>query len=611
MKTVCKEIFWGRALPEWQDGYRRGSLQPRNLVNMLGLRNDDPAWIEPLDEARLEAQLEYLAERLESVDGDLSRLPLYGIPFAVKDNIDVRGWRTTAACPEFGYIATHDATVVKRLRDAGAIVAGKTNLDQFATGLVGTRSPYGVVPNAFRPEYISGGSSSGSASVTARGIVPFALGTDTAGSGRVPAGMNNLVGLKPTRGRLSIDGVVPACRTLDCVSILALTVEDAEFVARIAEGFNPADPYSRVDPGSAPLTFPERTRFGVPRSPEFFGDAEAAAHYERCLDIAREMDVDIVPLDFTPFLQMADLLYGGPWIAERFTVVQTLWERNPKAIHPVVRAIVEKAAAFSAADAFRAEYRRAELMRQIEEVMKGIHALMVPTVPAAFTIEEALKDPIALNSRLGIYTNFVNFADMCALALPSGMRKDGLPAGITLLAPAWHDTALAEFGCRWERALSRQPEGLLLGATGNAYAAPQLPASRPSKHTVRLAVVGAHLRGMPLNHQLTSRGAAFVESTQTAEEYRLFSLASGTPPKPGLVRVSDGEQGASIAVEVWEMPISGFGEFTAEVPPPLGIGNLRLCDGRTVKGFICEPYVLAEAKDITSFGGWRAYIGAL
>ncbi|NYF80795.1 allophanate hydrolase [Granulicella arctica] len=559
----------------------------------------------------MQSQLDELALLLKRVDGDISRLSLYGIPFAVKDNIDVAGWPTTAGCPEFAYIAQSDATTVKRLREAGAIVVGKTNLDQFATGLVGTRSPYGAVPNSFHPEYISGGSSSGSASVVARGIVPFALGTDTAGSGRVPAGMNNIVGLKPTRGWLPTTGVVPACRTLDCVSVLALTVQDAEYIADIAAGFDNRDAYSRVRSKSAPIGFPARPRFGVPQSPEFFGDTEAADAYARALAIAQEMGAEIVPLDFALFSELASLLYEGPWVAERFSAVQSLWERNPDAIHPVVRSIVERATGFSAMDTFNAEYRRAELSMLVDAVMANVDALFVPTSPTIFTIDQVLADPLVLNSRLGIHTNFANFADMCALAVPAGMRSDGLPAGITLLARAWHDKALAKFGRRWQSYVSTREGYDKLGATGRSYSASKENVPPPASNTIRVAVVGAHLSGMPLNHQLTSRGAAFVEATSTTNEYRLYALANSTPRKPGLVRVAPKEQGSSIAVELWDVPVGNFGSFTAEVPSPLGIGNLSLIDGRTVKGFICEPFGLTGAEDITSFGGWAAYLASL
>lgn len=611
MTQTFKNTSLGWTLPEWQEGYRSGLLDLHYLLEILDINVNDTAWITRINEARFNAQFDDLDARLKEAGGDLGKLPLYGIPFAVKDNIDVAGWPTTAACPEFAYIAETDATVVRRLRQAGAIVIGKTNLDQFAAGLVGTRSPYGAVPNAFRPEFISGGSSSGSASAVARGIVPFALGTDTAGSGRVPAGLNNIVGLKPTRGWLPITGVVPACRTLDCVSIFALTTEDAELICAIAAGFDADDAYSRMRPATAPFSFSDRPRLGVPRELEFYGDQEAATVYDRALKMAAEMGAEIVPVDFTPFRELAKLLYEGPWVAERFTVVEALWKRNPGAIHPVVRSIVEKESEFSATHGFRAEYRRTELTRRIQTAMANVNALIVPTAPTAFTIEAALADPLALNAKLGIYTNFANFADLCALALPAGMRKDGLPAGVTLLAPAWHDRALAGFGILWQRHLSETAGGATLGATGRSYAALHESPRTPPVNAIRLAVVGAHLRGMPLNHQLTERGAAFVEATSTVDEYRLFALANSKPPKPGLVRFNKGEQAASIAIELWDVPEGNFGSFTAGVPSPLGIGNVELIDGRTVKGFICEPYGLAGARDITSFGGWRAYLASL
>lgn len=598
-------------LTEWNNAIHSGEIDPASLLQALALQDDDPAWITLLDSSRLQSQLDYLETLVQNVDGNIARLPLYGVPFAVKDNIDVAGWPTTAGCTEFAYIATSDATTVKRLREAGAIVVGKTNLDQFATGLVGTRSPYGAVPNTFDAAYISGGSSSGSASVVARGIVPFALGTDTAGSGRVPAGMNNIVGLKPTRGWLPTTGVVPACRTLDCVSIFALTVHDAEFIADIAAGFDSHDAYSRVQSKSAPIGFPDRPRLGIPKWPEFFGDAEAAYSYAKAIAIAEEMGAEIVPLDFALFSELASLLYEGPWVAERFSAVQSLWERNPNAIHPVVRGIVERAIGFSAMDTFNAEYRRAELSMLVDAVMANVDALFVPTSPTIFTIEQVLADPLVLNSRLGIHTNFANFADMCALALPAGLRGDGLPAGITLLARAWRDKALACFGTRWQAHLSTRDGYDKLGATDRSYTEHHPTGTAPALNTVRVAVVGAHLRGMPLNHQLTSRGAAFVEATTTASEYRLYALANSTPRKPGLVRVASGEHGSSIAVELWDIPVGNFGSFTAEVPSPLGIGNLSLLDGRTVKGFICEPFGITGAEDITSFGGWAEYLASL
>ncbi len=596
----------GPTLDAWRHAYHAGAEPARLLAPYLEIDPSDVAWIARLDRARLDAQLADLAERRAAVGGDLTRLPLYGVPFAVKDNIDVAGWPTTAGCPGFAYTPTADAGVVARLRAAGAIVVGKTNLDQFATGLVGVRSPYGAVPNTFDPAYVSGGSSSGSASVAARGLVPFSLGTDTAGSGRVPAAFNNLVGLKPTKGWFSTAGVVPACRTLDCVSIFALTVADATLVAEVAGAPDAADPYSRACPPQAPHAPSPALRLAVPAQCEFFGDTQAQAAFEQARHALVDLGAEVVEIDFAPFAELAALLYQGPWVAERLAAVEAQLARDAQSVHPVVRGIVEGARAYSAVDTFRAEYRRAALSAQIQATLAAVDALVVPSTPSIYTIADVLADPLALNARLGTYTNFTNLADLSALAVPAGFRADGLPAGITFIAPAWHDRVLAAIGQRWQAA-----QALPLGATGApcpVAGEAALPAP-PAQGVVRVAVVGAHLTGMPLNPQLTTRGAAFVECTRTAPDYRLYALAGTVPPKPGLARDSAG--GQPIVVELWDIAESAFGAFVAEIPAPLGIGTLTLEDGREVKGFICEPRGLAGAREITTFGGWRAYIDSL
>ncbi|MCZ4321005.1 allophanate hydrolase [Pseudomonas anguilliseptica] len=588
-------------LVQWQQAYRDGQ-SPVELLHALRLelRTDDSAWIVLASEAQLNSQLDTLSALLDAANGELSTLPLYGVPFAIKDNIDAAGWPTTAACPEFAYSAAADATVVARLRAAGAILIGKTNLDQFATGLVGTRSPHGAVSNSFNPDYVSGGSSSGSASVVARGLVPFALGTDTAGSGRVPAGFNNIVGLKPTKGWLPNTGLVPACRTLDCISVFALTVADAQSIAQIAGGYHSADPYSRKNPTSAKVGMPAKPRLAVPSNPEFFGDVQNQAVFEQALGKLRELGAELVEIDFAPFQQLAEQLYYGSWVAERTVAVEGV---NPEHINPVVRGIVENGHKYSACDAYKAEYIRAELSSVINDVLAGFDALVVPTSPTIRTLAEMEQEPVLFNSQFGTYTNFTNLADLSALAVPAGFREDGLPAGITLLAPAWHDQALAAFGQRWQQAIN-----LPLGATGKPLPA-QTASDKPAPGCIRVAVVGAHLTGMPLNFQLTTRDAVLVEQTTSTASYRLYALPGTVPPKPGLARVA--EDGAEIIVELWDVPQARFGEFVAEIPPPLGIGNLELADGRWVKGFICEPYALDGARDITSFGGWRAYIASL
>ena len=598
----------GFTLSEWQHHYHTRPASERmacvraTLVALLAnLPADDNAWLYLADAVQLEAQCQRLAQRLEAVAGDISRLPLFGVPFAVKDNIDVGGWPTTAACPEFAYQATADAGVVANLCAAGALVIGKTNLDQFATGLVGTRSPHGAVVNSFDSRYVSGGSSSGSASVVARGLTPFSLGTDTAGSGRVPAGFNNIVGLKPTKGWLSNQGVVPACRLNDTVSVFALTVADAALVAELAGGYDTADAYSRINPHTAPADLPAAPRFAVPAQLEFFGDTQAERAFQRALAQLQRCGVTLETLDFTPFRVLAEQLYYGPWVAERTVAVEKMLSANPQAIDPVVRGIVNNGLKYSACDAYKAEYLRAELALQIEQRLVPFDALVVPTSPTIRTLAEMEQEPVLFNSQFGTYTNFTNLADLSALALPASMRDDGLPAGITLVAPAWHDRALAAFGVRWQQA-----QDLPLGATGRP-----LPPSQsliPSIQHVRVAVVGAHLSGMPLNFQLTQRAAALVEQTTTAPCYRLYALANTQPPKPGLAKT---EQGAAIDVELWDIPLARFGEFVAEIPAPLGIGTLLLADGRRVKGFICEPWALQGATDITEFGGWRNYVASL
>lgn len=589
----------GWTLDQWQAAYRCGDVTPAQAMKQLAsaLHDSERAlWIHLLDESSLIAQAEALTD---------PSLPLYGIPFAVKDNIDVAGIPTTAGCPAFAYTPDEDATAVRLLREAGAILVGKTNLDQFATGLVGTRSPYGEVPNPFDPAYLSGGSSSGSSVAVSLGLVPFALGTDTAGSGRVPAAFTNTVGLKPTRGAISTKGVVPACRTLDCVSIFALDVSDAVAVYQLLGQFDTEDDYSRPTPSLQARGLPARPRLGIPKDLPWFGDDQARVLWERNLAAMSEI-AELVTVDTMVLEDAAALLYQGPWVAERFTVAAPLLQTQPDALLPVIRDILEPAATLTAADTFRAQYQLAELKRQSEQLMSSVDALLLPTTPGIYTRDAVAADPITLNSQLGTWTNFVNLLDMCALALPGGFREDGLPGGITLVGSAWQDHALAEFGHRWQHHLPWQAgaTGQLLGLPG-ARAANDDPAN-----TITVAVVGAHLTGMPLNSQLMERDAVLVEATHTAPCYRLYALANTVPPKPGLIR-SPANGGDSIPIELWQMPIEHFGSFVGLIPAPLGIGSLETVDGRWVKGFICEPWAINDATDITALGGWRNYIASL
>jgi len=583
--------------------YRDAGLTPTRLVEQLHARlsDEDPhrIWITRLT---LEKLLGY-ARALEGRDP--ASLPLYGIPFAIKDNIDLAGVPTTAGCPGYAYTPERSATVVQRLIDAGAIPVGKTNLDQFATGLNGTRSSYGACRNAFDPDYIAGGSSSGSAVATALGRASFALGTDTAGSGRVPAAFNNLVGLKPTRGLVSTTGVVPACRTLDCVSVFALTAGDAQTVLDAAASFDASDPYSRhARPGRAlPAT---GFRFGVPLAAqlEFFGNREYARLFDAAMTRLHALGGERVEIDLAPFLEAARLLYEGPWLAERYAAIRDFIERWPEALHPVTRAIIKQGRKPSALDAFTAMYRLAELRRAVEPILGSVDVIVTPTAGTIYRLAELEADPMQPNSRLGYYTNFMNLLDLAAVAVPAGFTPDGLPFGITLFADAFGDRALLALGARFEQALR-----LPLGATGRARAvSPEDVAALPTGYAT-VAVCGAHLSGLPLNRQLTERGGFLLESTRTASQYRFYALPGGPPRRPGLVRVTGG--GASIDVEIWALPLERYGAFVTTIPAPLGIGSVTLADGRRVQGFVCEAYAVSGAEDITRFGGWRAYLASL
>ena len=543
-----------------------------------------------------------LAEARALPPFDPVAFPLWGIPFAVKDNIDVGGLPTTAACPAYAYVPDRDAFVVARLRAAGAIPVGKTNLDQFATGLVGVRSPYGVPRNAIDPAIVPGGSSSGSAVAVARGIVSFALGTDTAGSGRVPAALNNIVGLKPSLGALSASGVVPACRTLDTISVFALTVPDAWAAFRAACAFDAADAYSRSLPAPPLAAPPPVVTVGVPdaESRAFFGDTAQAESFEAALARLGTLGARIVPIDFAPFFDVARMLYEGAWVAERMTVVEDLMRRDPGALHPVTAKIIGAADSLSAADAFRGIYRLAELRRRAEALMAGADLLCVPSIPTFYGLADLEADPVGPNSRLGTYTNFVNLMDLCGIAVPTGPRRDGRPGSVTLLARAGQDAAAAALGLVLHAEAAPR-----LGATGHALPpAPRpLPAAGPGETAV--ALVGAHMSGLPLNGRITALGGRFLQEARTAPEYRLHALAGGPPARPGLLRVSEG--GASIAVELWAMTAPALGALLAEIPSPLGLGCVRLEDGRTVTGFLVEAAGLGGATDITAHGGWRAY----
>ncbi|MGE4482099.1 allophanate hydrolase [Acidocella sp.] len=576
-----------------QTGYAAGTLTPTTLVKALLARiaayPDKAVFISLVPEESLLAQ----AARLEA-EGPTGK-PLYGIPYVVKDNIDVAGLPTTAACPAFAYIPEHDATTVARLRAAGALLMGKANLDQFATGLNGTRSPHGAPRSVFNAAYISGGSSSGSAVSVGAGLAAFSLGTDTAGSGRVPAAFNNLIGLKPSIGRLSAAGVVPACKSLDCISIFANCAADAMTALTAAEGHDTADCYSRA-PANHPL--PTAPRLGVLAAgdKDFAGDQAAATLYEAALAKAQTLGWELVEIDYAPFRDIAALLYGGAFVAERTAATRAFMKTHAEDVFPVVRTIIESGNKFSAADAFDDIYKVQALRQLTMAELAKCDALLLPTAPTIFTVEEMLAEPVKHNSTLGLYTNFVNLLDMAAIALPAGFKPDGLPFGITFIGPAFSETSLSAYADKLHKALG--------AGAGMTRAEPQTSYEAPMEE-VTLVVAGAHLSGMVLNHELTSLGARLIRPALTAADYKLHALAT-TPPKPGLAQ-TPGFSGAGIAVELWGLSPEAFGRFVAALPAPMGIGRVTLEDGTTHPGFLCEAHALEGAEDITAHGGWRAY----
>jgi allophanate hydrolase len=589
-----------------QQAYRSGALRPRALIARLraraaALNPEFRLFIRLLDDAELAPYLAALEARSPA------ELPLYGIPFAIKDNIDLAGVPTTAACPAFAYTPQRSASLVERLIALGAIPLGKTNLDQFATGLNGTRSPWGACRNAVLPQYISGGSSAGSALAVALGVASFALGTDTAGSGRVPAALNNLVGAKPTLGLLSTAGVVPACRTLDCVTYFIASAREASLLLALTAARDPRDAYSRHNPSwnhGGAFGAPRPFRFGVPRTAdlEFFGCAEGPALFAQAIGQLEAIGGEAIEIDFSPFLQAARLLYEGPWVAERYAVAGALIERDPQAVLPVIRDVLAKAPGTTAVEAFRARYRLQELKAVCDATLEPLDCVLTPTIGKPVTLAAMHAEPVLRNSELGYYTNFMNLLDYAAVAVPSAFMANGLPWGVTLFGRAFTDQYLLGIADAIQR-----HHGLPLA--GNRAPALEKPSQAAHGDRLRVVVCGAHLEGLPLNWQLTSRGARLMERTVSSPHYRLYALAGGPPARPGMVRVAGG--GCSIEVEVWELPASELGTFVAGIAAPLGLGKLELADGRRETGFICEPCGLEGAKDISHFGGWRQYLASL
>jgi allophanate hydrolase len=587
-----------------RDAYQAG-LSPLDLVEEVIARcaaSDDPAVFITLTspEALRDAAQELLAKAPEP-----NSLPLWGIPFAVKDNIDVAGLPTTAACPAFAYHPEADATVVARLKAAGAIVIGKTNLDQFATGLNGTRSPHGAPRSVFDRAYVSGGSSSGSAVAVAAGLASFSLGTDTAGSGRVPAAFNNLVGIKPTPGLAPNVGVVPACRSVDVVTVFAATVGDGIAVRQIMEGYDARDPFSRE---ATPARLPSvRPRVGVLKGAEreFYGNRHVETLYDAAIDRARSLGAEIVPFDYAPFRQAAELLYSGPWVAERLAAVKDFLASNAGDFDPTVRTIIEGAKAYDAVSAFEGKYRLESLRQKTKAEWEKVDFLMLPTSPTTYTVEEMQADAIVKNSHFGRYTNFANLLDCAAIAIPAGFDTEGhLPAGVMLVAPAFTDDALAHFADAMHRAL-----GAGMGKDRTATLPEASRVMPMADDMLPIVVVGAHLTDMPLNHELTGAGGYRLKACRTDGSYRLFALPGTVPPKPGLVR-DPGFTGDGIEVEVWALSPAAFAQFVRKIPAPLGVGKITLDDGDCITGFLCEGHAISDAREITEHGGWRNFLRA-
>jgi allophanate hydrolase len=603
-----QELFpYEMTIGSLRSAYLAGVLTPEEVMKSIRERSrayeDHNIWIHLLSGAE---QAGYL-EKLQQLD--IEQSPLWGIPFAIKDNIDLCDIPTTAACVEFSYTPSASATVVDRLIAAGAIPVGKTNLDQFATGLNGTRSPWGACKNAFDSDYISGGSSSGSAVSVALGLASFSLGTDTAGSGRVPACFNNLIGLKPTRGLLSTKGLVPACRSLDCITVFAYHTDDANLILSVVEAYDSADEYSRTNPfDNRQRHYGERVgplKIGVipDHQLNFFGDEAYQLAYTNTLNKLETDGIEFVEIDYQPFAEAARLLYEGPWVAERYLATQPLIDDNPEALFPVVREIIEPGKTLHASSLFKAQYKLSGLKAICDRQLATVDCLLTPTVGTCFTIEEMLQEPILRNSQLGYYTNFMNLLDLASVAVPTQMTVSGLPFGITLVGGAFTDRALLSIALRIQ-----QQFVLKLGASQYDLKLSDQP-SVDDNNVIDVVVCGAHLQGLPLNWQLTERGATLKAKTKTAPVYRMYALPGGPPARPGLIL--DKAVGEAIAVEVWSMPQSQFGSFVAGIPSPLGIGKLQLADGNEACGFICEPYTISEAEEITSCGGWRDYLNRL
>jgi len=587
------------------ESYKNKLLTPKKVIEDILKRNEEftqyNIWIHLLSLEELQPYLDNLKNK------NIDDLPLYGIPFAIKDNIDLAGIPTTAACPAFKHTPDKSAFIVQQLINAGAIPIGKTNMDQFATGLVGTRSPepWGACKNSFNQDYISGGSSSGSSVSVALGLASFSLGTDTAGSGRVPASFNNLIGLKPSIGLLSMTGVLPACRSLDCVSIFALTTDDANKVLEQAAVYDNKDQYARkisFDNNLRQYGLPNETfSFAVPKQEqlEFFDNGSAQTLFTDSVKTMESLGGLKQEIDFTIFINAAKLLYEGPWVAERYVAIESLISKKPEALLPVINTIIGSAEDKLATDVFKAEYQMQVYRSKAKEILSQFDFLLTPTAGTIYTIDEVNADPIKLNSNLGYYTNYMNLLDCACVAVPAGYLDNGLPWGVSLVSTAMQDRKLLSYANKWQQ-LSQLNPGNLENALPATDAGPV-----SFSETIPIIVCGAHLEGLALNWQLTERGAQLGEKTQSAKSYRLYVI-EGAIERPGMIR--DETADSAIDIEIWQIPKSEFGSFVAAIPGPLGIGKVETADGRWLPGFICEGYAVEGSREITHLGGWRAYI---
>ena len=587
--------------------YLNDDFTPEQLVKYIleqaSKRLNDNCWIHLMSLEEIQPYIDALKNKIPD------NLPLYGIPFAIKDNIDLIGIPTTAACDAYTYTATKTAHVVERLINAGAIPIGKTNLDQFATGLVGTRSPYGETHNAFNSDYISGGSSSGSAVVVSQGLVTFSLGTDTAGSGRVPAAFNNILGMKPTRGLISCSGVVPACKSLDCVALFATTTVDLEKIFTVCDDFDPNDPYTRKNTkiNSRPTlpTVNEQFTFAVPKQAQlkYFGNKEYEKLFSNTIAQLETLGGKKIEIDYNLFNEAALLLYQGPWVSERYIACQPLIDEQPDTLLDVTRGIIEQGRDKTAVDVYQSQYKINACKLKTDEIMSRCDFLLTPTTGTHYRIDEINNNPVELNSNLGYYTNYMNLLDYASIAVPAGLTTTGLPFGVTFVSYALKDKQLLAYA-----QMLQQDNNLNLGATQWETPSVEQNIINDSEYT-NIVVCGAHMENLPLNHQLTDRGASLIKACSSATNYKLVALPGGPPYRPGMLRVEKG--GKAIEVEVWSLPIDQLGEFLKNIPHPLGLGMVELDNGKWETGFICESYIEEQATDISHFGGWRQYLESL